>query len=168
MISNFAPTYRIAPKIISPARKTILFFTIGYEQTNTVDFMERLKSHEVELVVDVRQMPLSRKKGFSKNSLRVLLEQDEISYIHMRTLGAPREVRDRLRENGSWVEYVKGYQPVLRDRQEDLVSLIDMTKSKRICLLCFERRPEECHRSLVAAQMEKLGLGKVEVEHIRY
>ena len=149
--------------------RTTLFFTIGYEQTEPSNFLKLLRDHQINLVVDVRQMPLSRKKGFSKNQLCALLGEEGIDYQHIQTLGAPKLLRNRLRENGSWYEYVKGYEKVLAQRREDVLTLIEHAKERRICLLCFERKAEECHRSLIAREMEKRGNGSnLRVEHIRY
>lgn len=149
--------------------KTVVFHTIGYEQNGPGAFLKLLKANQVEVIVDVRQMPLSRKKGFSKNQLRELLAVEGIDYRHVQTLGAPKTIRDRLRENGSWWEYAKGYEKVLASRHEDIRELIDFAEDRRICLLCFERKPEECHRSLVAKEMEKQGnRANLEVQHIRY
>ena len=44
--------------------------TIGYEGLSLEEFFGLLREGRVERIVDVRQMPLSRKKGFSKNVLR--------------------------------------------------------------------------------------------------
>ena len=149
--------------------KETLFHTIGYEQSETAEFLKRLQLHDVDLVVDVREMPLSRKKGFSKNQLRTSLEGAGIEYLHMQTLGAPKAIRDQLRIDGSWFQYVKKYTKVLNERQRDVMVLVGIAKTQRICLLCFERKPEECHRSLVAREMENHGNGaKLKVEHIRY
>jgi uncharacterized protein (DUF488 family) len=162
--------HSVPPSTNSPriSQKT-LFFTIGYEQTEPSKFLNLLRSFQVDLVVDVRQMPLSRKKGFSKNQLRTLLDERGIEYVHVQTLGAPKQIRDRLRENGSWYEYVKGYEKVLSQRTQDVMLLVEQAKERRICLLCFERKAEECHRSLVAREMEKHGNdSNLTVEHIRY
>ncbi|MET0500504.1 MAG: DUF488 family protein [Candidatus Binatia bacterium] len=52
---------------------------------------------------------------------------------------------------------------------EDVMTLIGIARERRICQLCFERKPEECHRSLVARDMEFCGNGaNLKVEHIRY
>jgi uncharacterized protein YeaO (DUF488 family) len=87
----------------------------------------------------------------------------------MQALGAAKAIRDRLRENGSWFEYVKRYEKVLSKRLDAVTALIEMAKQRRICLLCFERRPEECYRMLVARAMESHGSGSnLKAEHIRY
>lgn len=169
MIATLPNPKRVMSRSAGRPPATTQFFTIGYEQNEPESFLKLLRDNRIDVVVDVRQMPLSRKKGFSKNQLRELLAGEGIDYVHMQTLGAPKTIRDRLHENGSWWEYVKGYEKVLADRGEDVLSLIDFAKGQRICLLCFERKPEECHRSLVAREMEKRGNGSnLRVEHIRY
>ena len=111
----------------------------------------------------------SSKRGFSKNQLQALLAEMDIEYLHVKPLGAPKEIRDPLRAGGSWWEYVKGYNQVLKKQSAEVDALIKLAREKRICLLCFERNPAECHRSLVAREMEqRAGASLVQVEHIRY
>ncbi len=147
-----------------------VFHSLGYEQSQPEEYLQRLLKHKVSVVVDVRDVPLSRKRGFSKNQLREALATVGIEYIHVQTLGAPKELRDDLRSGGSWWTYVKSYTSrVLSRRGEDIQNLIELAGQKRISLLCFERDPSECHRSLVAAEMVKLGNGhNLQVQHIRY
>lgn len=145
------------------------FFTAGYEQSEPEDFLRRLQASGVEMIVDVRDMPLSRKRGFSKNQLQALLAEVDIEYLHVKPLGAPKEIRDPLRAGGSWWEYIKGYERVLRSQTAQIDALIKLAREKRICLLCFERNPAECHRSLVAREMERRAKDSpVQVEHIHY
>jgi uncharacterized protein (DUF488 family) len=145
------------------------FFTAGYEQSEPEEFLRRLQANGVEMIVDVRDMPLSRKRGFSKNQLQELLAEVDIEYLHVKPLGAPKEIRDPVRAGGSWWEYVKGYTRVLRSQTAEIDALIKLSREKRICLLCFERNPAECHRSLVAREMEQRAKDSpVQVEHIRY
>lgn len=152
------------------AEEVIVFHSLGYEQSEPEEYLRRLKKHGVSVVVDVRDMPLSRKRGFSKNQLREALAESGIEYIHIQTLGAPKELRDDLRSGGSWWNYVKEYtSKVLSRRGEDIDLLINLATRERISLLCFEREPRECHRSLVADEMMKRGNGhNLKVEHIRY
>jgi len=161
-----------SPTPQKPAKKSnpgVTFFTTGYEQAEPVAFLRRLKAEGVQLVVDVRDMPLSRRKGFSKNQLQALLAGEGIDYKHLKPLGAPKVLRDRLHAGGSWWEYMKGYRKVLDREAAQLDALVELAQERRICLLCFERKPEECHRSLVAHEMEqRTTRGHVQVEHIRY
>jgi uncharacterized protein (DUF488 family) len=159
--------------VISTATRTSVsvgnFFTIGYEQSTIRRFLSLLRSREVEIVVDVRQIPLSRKPGFSKNQLSASLENAGIEYRHVVNLGAPKRLREKLRSGGSWWEYIKGYNVVLQREVEWVDELVALAATRRICLLCFERNAAECHRSLVAREMEKRSNGlKLHVEHISY
>lgn len=71
-----------------------IVYTIGYEGTDIERFVETLTTVGVEVVADVRAVPLSRKKGFSKNSLREHLESAGIKYLAMQELGDPKEGRE--------------------------------------------------------------------------
>lgn len=150
--------------------KTTVFHTLGYEQSDVQDYISRLEEHGVTVVVDVRDMPLSRKKGFSKNQLNTLLEEAGISYIHYRSLGAPKALRVELIETGRWSNYASKYRDqVLRHRKDEVDELVDLAREETISLLCFERDPMECHRSIVAREMEKRAKGfELSVKHIRY
>jgi len=130
--------------------------------------MDLLTRNRVEVVVDVRKTPLSRKKGFSKNQLQGALSENGIRYVHVAALGAPKEIRDRLHSDGTWWEYVKAYEKVLESRRAELLDLVELASSQRACLLCFERDPSACHRSLVAREMTRLGNGRhLQVCHIQ-
>ena len=76
---------------------SMIFHTLGYEQSEPEDYIRRLQQHGVSVVVDVRDFPISRKRGFSKARLRELLAEAGIDYIHLQTLGAPKDLRDDLR-----------------------------------------------------------------------
>lgn len=120
-------------------------------------------------MVDVRAIPLSRKPGFSKYHLSGSLENAGIEYRHIVNLGAPKRLREKLRNGGSWSEYIKGYNVVLQREVEWVDELVSLAATRRICLLCFERNAAECHRSLIAREMEQRSNGlKLKVEHISY
>jgi len=145
------------------------FFTIGYEQSSIRRFLSLLGSREVEILIDVRQTPLSRKPGFSKHYLSATLENAGIEYRHVVNLGAPKKLREKLRSGGNWCEYVKGYNVVLQREVQWIDELVSLAATRRICLLCFERNAAECHRSLIAREMEQRSNGlKLKVEHICY
>lgn len=154
---------------LSPPRtgRITAFYTTGYEQSTPATFLARLQEALVTAVVDVRDLPLSRKAGFSKQALSATLEAADISYTHLRQLGAPRELRHALRAGGSWSKYAKGYERVLLAQRETIRSLCEYARDERVCLLCFERDPAECHRSLIAQAMETLD-PKLSVSHLRY
>src|ERR1700761_5078071 len=72
-------------------------YTIGYENASIEDFVATLTAAGIRRIIDVRDIPLSRKKGFSKNALQAILETFDIAYIHLKGLGDPKPGRDAAR-----------------------------------------------------------------------
>jgi uncharacterized protein (DUF488 family) len=129
-------------------------YTIGYEGTDIDRFVATLKSVGVRRVADVRAVALSRKKGFSKKSLATRLESEGIEYLHFIDLGDPKPGRDAARA-GLFKEFRAIYSAHLDsdNAQLSLKELVAAAGEKPTCLLCFERDPETCHRSIVAEEM---------------
>ena len=71
-------------------------FTFGYEGLAIDGFIARLKKAGVAVVVDVRELPLSRKKGFSKTAFAEALHGAGIAYTHVPTFGCPKSIRNRV------------------------------------------------------------------------
>lgn len=130
-------------------------FTIGYEGAQVADFLWRLQAAGINVLVDVRELPLSRRRGFSKTQLAGLLEQQGIRYVHKRELGAPRDIRHELRETGDYRVYFARFNAYLRTQRRALERLIEECVGG-VALMCFERDPKECHRSAVARELAKL------------
>lgn len=133
-------------------------FTIGYESTELQLFIDCLVENHVTVLVDVRDFPISRKRGFSKKALAEALSQVGISYEHWRQLGAPKEIRHELRQMKDWDKYARAYSKVLDNQKPALTDLANRTSSDCLCLMCFERDYKECHRSLVAERLEQTAL----------
>ena len=130
-------------------------FTIGYEGADLGSFLRRLKAERVSTLVDVRELPLSRRRGFSKNQLAALLKKHGIQYRHSRELGAPREIRYELRETGDYRTYFCRFNAYLKTQGAALDRLVDECVGA-VALMCFERDHKECHRSAVARELGKL------------
>lgn len=131
-------------------------FTIGYEGAQLADFLATLARHRVSVVVDVRELPLSRRKGFSKYSLADALATVGILYQHEKALGAPRDIRHRLRDGGSLVTYFRSFDQYLSTQTAALEHVAE-TCMGNVSLLCFERDYTTCHRSSVARELGRLG-----------
>ncbi|HEY0721842.1 MAG TPA: DUF488 domain-containing protein, partial [Gammaproteobacteria bacterium] len=84
-------------------------YTIGYEGLDIDGFISVLEEHGIDTVIDVRELPLSRKPGFAKKSLANHLQLSGVEYIHIGELGCPKPVRDRYREDGHWKRYAEGF-----------------------------------------------------------
>ena len=137
--------------------RTRPLFTIGYEQAKPAAVLDELRRAKIELLVDTRAVPASRRPGFSKRQLAASLEEAGISYIHLQKLGTPAEGRAAAR-GGDTVALWRIYDKHIRkpEAQQELGELIALIKSgKRIALLCYCRDPKTCHRSRVVANVRK-------------
>lgn len=138
-------------------------FTIGYEKTTIDDFVSRLADAEIDVLVDVRELPLSRKKGFSKNGLDAAVREAGIDYLHVKALGDPKPGREAARagDHDLFVEIFTRHIES-KDAQSALADLAAAVKGKRICLTCFERHHEGCHRKIVAERLSALVGARIE------
>jgi len=132
-------------------------YTIGYEGASIGAFVERLRDAAVDAIVDVRELPLSRKRGFSKHVLADRLRDAGIGYLHMRGLGCPRPIRTRYRNDGSWSRYTRDFLAHLAIQREPLESLVAVSRDRVCCLLCFEADFNACHRTYVARAAHDAG-----------
>lgn len=130
-------------------------FTIGYEGLSLAEFTETLKRSRVTLLLDVRELPLSRRRGFSKNALRQALHAEGIGYRHEKLLGSPRDIRHQLRKDWDYRAFFKAFRTHLRAQTPLLKRLADELTGN-VVLLCYERNHEGCHRSEVANALAKL------------
>ena len=125
-------------------------FTIGYEGATQAELIAALVAAGVERLIDVRAVPLSRKPGFSKNVLRNGLAEHGIDYVHLKPLGTPPEGREAARKGRHDVlARVYAGQLELPEAIAASALLLDLAAEKPSALLCFERDPGACHRSLL-------------------
>ena len=130
-------------------------FTIGYEATTMADFIAALTAAGVERVIDVRALPLSRRPGFSKTPLKGALAEAGIDYVHLKALGTPADGRQAARQ-GRHADLERIY-AVQLELPEAIVAgqqMREYAAEKPSALLCFEREPGGCHRSLLGAAVE--------------
>lgn len=125
-------------------------FTIGYEATTMADFLAALKGAGVKRVIDVRALPLSRRPGFSKNILTATLKEAGVEYVHLKNLGTPKPGRDAMKKGDvATMEAVYQSQLGLPEAQAEAARMRALAAEKPSALLCFERNPEHCHRTLL-------------------
>ena len=130
--------------------KTYQLFTIGYEGRDIREFVDRLKTHNVARLLDIRQVPFSRKKGFSKSALQEILESENIEYVHLQSLGTPTALRNELKENKDYDYFFDAYGKYLSKHLEAVKEAYKFLSEGTNCIMCFERHPHECHRQVVA------------------
>ena len=127
-------------------------FTIGYEHATAPAVLGELRRAGVGLLIDVRAVAASRRPGFSKRALAAGLDEQGIGYLHLRGLGTPADGRQAAR-SGKLADLFRIYEAHLATDQarQELAELQAIVRSgRRVCLLCYERNPEHCHRRRIA------------------
>ncbi|HWW63849.1 MAG TPA: DUF488 domain-containing protein [Sphingomonadaceae bacterium] len=138
-------------------------FTIGYEGATQAEVIGRLVDAGVELLADIRAVPLSRRPGFSKNVLAAGLREAGIDYLGLKALGTPPEGRGAARRrNHALLAQVYAGQLQLPEAIVAAARLRDLAGEQPTALLCFERDPNGCHRSLLIDAI----MPDAEVEHL--
>jgi uncharacterized protein (DUF488 family) len=125
-------------------------FTIGYEGATVGEFLAALDKAGVKRVIDVRALPLSRRPGFSKTPLSAALGEAGIEYVHLKALGTPSAGRTAARA-GRHQEMARIYagQLELPEAIAQSAQMLAMAEEKPSALLCMEREPAHCHRTLL-------------------
>ena len=127
-------------------------FTIGYEASTMADFLAALTRAGVQRVIDVRALPLSRRPGFSKTSLAASLAEAGIGYVHLKALGTPKRGRDAAKRGDvATLAAVYADQLELPEAQAQAAQMLALAKEVPSALLCYERDPQHCHRTLLLA-----------------
>lgn len=128
------------------------YWTIGYEGATMDEFLAALQAAGVERVIDVRALPLSRRPGFSKSGLAGALQEVGIDYVHLKALGTPKAGRDAAKKGDhATLERVYADQLELPEAQAQAARMRGLAAEKRSALLCYERDPGCCHRTLLLA-----------------
>jgi uncharacterized protein (DUF488 family) len=125
-------------------------FTIGHSNIPIERFVALLQRAGVTTLADVRSVPLSRRfPWFSKNNLAKNLGREGIDYAVMGDVFGGRPRNGQLYRDG-----VVDYEAMAEEPhyQEGLARLMTRAKRSRICLMCAEREPLDCHRCLLVAR----------------
>ena len=129
-------------------------FTIGYEGTTVAEFIAALQTAGVRRVIDVRALPLSRRPGFSKTALSGALGDMDIEYIHLKALGTPADGRAAARAGRhADLERIYAGQLELPEAMAQSAQMLELAREKPTALLCMEREPAHCHRTLLLDAM---------------
>jgi uncharacterized protein (DUF488 family) len=139
-------------------------FTIGHSNIPIERFVALLRPAHVTTIADVRSVPLSRRfPWFSKNNLAKNLAREGIDYTAMGEVFGGRPRDERL-----YRDSVADYEAMANapHYQGALARLIAEAERSRICLMCAEREPLDCHRCLLVAR--SLAERGVSIGHILY
>lgn len=140
-------------------------FTIGYEGIDPDRLADALREAGVAVLADVRAVANSRKRGFSKRALSAALGKAGLGYAHFRSLGTPKAGRQAARANDPALMRKIFCEEVLDTADGDLAldELVALAGQKPICLFCFEREPEKCHRRVLSERLEARGFKTVDL-----
>jgi uncharacterized protein (DUF488 family) len=129
------------------------FFTIGYGGRRPDDFVKLLAEHGVRTVADVRIAPehaflgVFAKARTPQSGIEKLLADAGIGYASLKELGNP------FRDEADWPGRTR--ELLAREGEERTRRLLALDGP--ICLLCAERKPDACHRTLIAEWLAQHG-----------
>jgi len=109
--------------------------TIGYESADFDEFLGTLNAIGVTTLLDIRELPMSRRRGFAKTALREGLAGVGITYRHEPRLGSPKAVRHQLRDDGNYKKFFRDFDRHL-DKQIDLLEQLAHELTGTVALLC--------------------------------
>jgi len=141
--------------------------SVGYERhRDHRAFARHLAEAGVERLIDVRELAISRRRGFAKNALTEALNDAGVGYVHVKALGNPKPLRD-VYKSGKVEEGRSRYRAYLRSEHLDVLrELVPLLKERRSALMCVEHHSQSCHRSVIIDVLRKeLGL-ELEVAEI--
>ena len=145
----------------------ITVFTIGYEERTIDEFLGRLTTHNIDTLIDVREVPYSRKRDFSKSKISEHLQAAGIKYIHIGKLGSPKPLREKLHKDKNYDSFFEGYREYLETLDGDMATLYDEIVSREVsCFMCMERDPFKCHRMVVAKKIKEIDGNGLVITHI--
>lgn len=137
---------------MSPAGATIA--TIGYQGAAPARFIEALQEAGIEMLVDVRAAPWSRRPEFVQRALAAMLAEAGIAYGHRPVLGNPEKGRQAAKAGESYQTIYNAHLDTAPARTA-IAALAAEAPVRRLCLMCMERDPAHCHRSLLADRLAR-------------
>lgn len=124
-------------------------YTIGYQEKSLEDFLARIIDNKINVVIDIRYNPNSRRKGFSKNKLASHLQEKNVKYYHYKDLGTPPPIRKKAIEKNNHMIVINKWKAMIDEKLELLKNLKNHFIDDIICFMCYEKDATHCHRSIV-------------------
>jgi len=135
---------------------------VGYEGLTISEYIQVLRDLQVSTLVDVRLNAISRKPGFSKTRLKGYLADAGIQYLHYRELGNPKDNRSGFWDapnTDSHAQSVNRFKDLILcdDYKVSLLNnLKNMSQYENVALLCYEKAPEKCHRTVLINMIHEM------------
>ena len=140
--------------------------TIGYEGMTQAALLQALVYHDVQTLLDIRELPQSRKPGLSKTALSLAAAEYGLQYAHIRALGTPRDIRYQRKVDHDEAAFRAGFLTYLATQDAAMNDLVERAGRERCCLLCYEADVQQCHRLLVADRAAELTGGALIAVHL--
>ena len=141
-------------------------FTIGHSTRAAEEFVALLRENAVDLLVDVRRFPMSRRyPHFNRDELAAALRAAGIDYLHAEVLGGRRSPRKDSRNTAWRNAQFRGYADHMDtpDYRAAVAELVKRAETRIQAVMCAEAVPWRCHRNLLADALVARG---IEVRHI--
>lgn len=131
---------------------------LGYEGISIDKYMRLLIANGVTVLCDVRKNAFSQKYGFSLVTLKTACDAIGVRYLHVPQLGIESGKRQALRTQDDYDRLFDEYErTTLSENAPSLTMIREIIEDgNRVCLLCFERDPRQCHRTRVAQAIVSL------------
>lgn len=132
----------------------MVLFTIGYERAAFDGFAQTLAGAGVTLLVDVRAQPHSRRREFAFKHLGPGLAEYGIRYESWPELGTPADGREAAKRGElERFGHIFAQQLETPEARAALERLRALAGEERVCLMCYEREPSRCHRTLICERL---------------
>lgn len=125
--------------------------SVGYEGRSIEQIVATLTQYGVQKLIDVRELPISRKRGFSKNALGDHLQKAGIEYLHLKAAGNPHH-----KKKADVRLCLQLYQHHLELNPEVVEVVAGECFAGLTAVLCYERMHSDCHRSILLAALLEL------------
>jgi uncharacterized protein (DUF488 family) len=140
--------------------------TIGHSTRSIEEFIALLAQHGVDLLVDIRTVPKSRRyPHFAQHALAQSLQGAGIEYLHLQNLGGLRRAKPDSINTGWRNSSFRGYADYMQTApfEQALEALLVASRGRNAALMCAESVPWRCHRSLVADALLVRGIEVVDI-----
>ena len=141
-------------------------WTVGHSTRSAEEFKEILLAHEIEVLVDVRSFPGSRRyPHFNKPELSRQLDSVGLLYLHLPALGGRRrpspDSKNTAWKNSSFRAYADHMES--EEFQKGIDALLELAQPKRTAVMCAEALWWRCHRSLIADFLKAKGVSVIHI-----
>jgi uncharacterized protein (DUF488 family) len=135
-------------------------WTIGHSTHTFEDYLNILKSFDIKVVADIRNFPGSKRfPQFNKDALEIALPANQLTYVHLKSLGGRRKAQINSKNTGWRLPAFRGYADYMEteDFQQAILELESYARDSHVVYMCAEAVWWSCHRALVSDYLKHRG-----------